>query len=126
MKEFLNIALGRPDLGISSMTAVPHALSARAVATIPLLDLAVPPRALVRSVLQDLNVRPVHSVDVIRPNRYRPLLHSKQHGERMSRLIIGDHLEALALLISARGQRAGFIQPRCLNVLVASPPQTQR
>lgn len=126
MKEFLNIALGRPDLGISSMTAVPHALSARAVATIPPLDLAVPPRALVRSVLQGLHVRPVHCVDVIRPNRYRPLLHSKQYGERMSRLIIGDHLEALALLIAERGQRAGFIQPRCLNILVASPPQTQR
>jgi glycosyltransferase involved in cell wall biosynthesis len=117
LKLFLNIALRRADLGVSSLTAVPHALSHRALATIPLADLAVPPKALVRAVLSDLSVQPVHYVDVVKPNKYRMLSHSPKFGSPVSRLIIGDHVEAIALLLQHRGQRGGYVQPRNLDLL---------
>lgn len=117
LKLFLNIALRRTDLGVSSLTAVPHALSRRALTTIPLADLAVPPKALVRAVLSDLSIQPVHYVDVVKPNKYRTLSHSPKFGSRVSRLIIGDHVEAIALLLQHRGQRGGYVQPRNLDLL---------
>ena len=117
MKTFLNIALGRPKLGLASLTAVPHALSQKALQTIPGEELAVPPKAYARAVLSGLTVRPVKYVDVIRQNRRRPQLHRGQVHSRMSRMIIGDHLEAVELLIQKRGIRGGFEQPRRLDVL---------
>lgn len=117
MKAFLNICLHREDLGVCSMTAIPHALSRRALETIPAADLAVPPKALVRAVLAGLNIKPVHNVDVVKANRYRRKLHSSRHGSPVAQMIVGDHLEAIALLIDNRGRRGGFVQPRKLAVL---------
>lgn len=117
MKTFLNIALRRPKLGVTSLTAVPHALSQRALQTIPCEELAVPPKAYVRAVLSGLTVKPVNYVDVIRGNRKRPQLHAGREHSQLSRLIIGDHLEALGLLVEQRGERGGFGQDRRLEVL---------
>lgn len=114
-KRFLNIALGRPDLGFCSLTAIPHALSRRSLQTIPYADFATPPKAMVRAVLSQLNVLPVHFVDVVKPNRYRPELHAQKYGAPVTWMIVGDHLEALELLIAQRGARAGFVQPRDLQ-----------
>lgn len=126
MKRFLNLALQRPDLGVCSPTAVPHALSQRALYTLDRLSLCVPPMSLVRAVLGGLVVQPVTYVDVIRPNRYRRPVHSQVQSASdskpvisapITRLIIGDHLEALFTLVETKGVRAGYPQPRRLEVL---------
>lgn len=107
-KRFLNMALGRPDLGSATMTAVPHALSRRALKAIPEHELAVPPVAQVRAVLAGLRVERVHPVDVIRPNPRRPGLNTGPGRTTVEKLILGDHLEALSTLLAALGPRSGF------------------
>ncbi len=119
MKAFLNLTLGRPDLGSASLTAVPHALSQRALDCLPIEDLAVPPKALVRAVALGLQVRAVHRVDVVSPNRFRPRWHSRRYGAPLTRMIVGDHLEALALWIQLKGPRGGFLQNRKLDEMNA-------
>lgn len=106
-KRFLNLALGRPDLGTNTLTAVPHALSARALARLPLTALAVPPLAQVQAILAGLRVEAVHAVDVIRTNRRRPGLNTGPGQETVEKLILGDHLEALGALLAALGPRGG-------------------
>lgn len=115
MKSFLNLVLGCPHLGACSMTAVPHAIRGRVLNVISVEDLAVPPKAQVRAILSDLKIEPVRFVDVIQRNRYRAKLHSARHGSFLKHLIIGDHIEAISLLIHSRGERAGFVQPRRLD-----------
>ncbi|OFW75274.1 MAG: hypothetical protein A2201_05975 [Alicyclobacillus sp. RIFOXYA1_FULL_53_8] len=117
MKSLLNLFLRRPDLDLTSLTAVPHALSQRALQTIPTEDLSVPPKAYVRAVLAGLEINPVHYVDVVTTNRRRPLLHAVQNGSQLAQMIIGDHLEAISVLVAQRGLRGGFEQPRRLDVL---------
>ncbi|MCF8563267.1 glycosyltransferase family 2 protein [Alicyclobacillus tolerans] len=125
MKLFLNIALCRPDLGAASLTAVPHALSQKALETIPAVELAVPPKALVRAVTSGLSVKPACFVNVISRNRYRPKLHARRHGSLLEQMVIGDHVEALALLFARKGPRGGFPQPRKLLVLTAAIQEAQ-
>lgn len=117
MKTFLNIALGQPKLGIGSLTAVPHAFSKKALEVTQPEDLAVPPKAYARASLSGLKIKLVHYVDVIQPNRRRFKQHAGRNRSPMAQLIIGDHLEAMDLLIRKRGDRGGFIQPRKLEVL---------
>lgn len=102
-KQFLNMALGRADLGAASMTAVPHALSRRAVQKLGSAVLAVPPKAQAAAMLAGLRVEAVHTVDVLARNRKR----TGNTGEdnAVSRLIAGDHAEALAEAIQASGGR---------------------
>lgn len=107
-KRLLNLALDRPDLGINTLTAVPHALSRRGLEVIGIPNLAVPPLAHVKAVLGGLSVQAIHSVDVIFSNRRRPGVNIGPGSETVERLILGDHLEALAYLISVKGPRAGF------------------
>lgn len=117
VKEFLNFALQRSDLGACSLTAVPHALSGEALRVIPAAELCVPPKALVRAVISGLEVKQVQFADVIRRNPYRHRLHSRRYGVPLKKLIVGDHVEALQLLIELRGMRGGYVQPRRLEVL---------
>ncbi len=100
-KRFLNAALGRPDLGHSTLTAVPHALSRRALDLLRPSSLMVPTVAHVRAVLHGLRVEAVHAVDVIQRNPRRP------GTDGCSRLILGDQLEALHELLANRGPRGG-------------------
>lgn len=107
-KRFLNCALGRPDLGLASLTAIPNALSVRAVERIGPAALAVPPRAQAVAVLSGLRVEAVHPVDVVRPNARRPGL-NLGHSSPVERLIVGDHLEAVGELVHRTGDvRGGF------------------
>ena len=133
MKRFLNLMVGRPDLKISSPTAIPHALSARALQCLAPVDLAVPPRMTVQAVLQGLNIAAVHYVDVVRPNRRRKINHRRPgrgSGTTLSvaltRLIIGDHLEAMALWINAKGPRGGYRQPRRMDLLAKALKEYKR
>ncbi|RKN85280.1 glycosyltransferase family 2 protein [Paenibacillus ginsengarvi] len=103
VKEMLNRAVGRPDLGASSMTAVPHALSRKAIETIGCANLMVPPKAQAIAVRDGLKVEAAMSVDVISKNRVR----DKNTGAAnpVADLIVGDHLEALGLLFQREGAR---------------------
>ncbi|WP_342552644.1 glycosyltransferase family A protein [Paenibacillus sp. FSL R7-0652] len=94
IKAYLNHTLGRRDLGSNSMTAVPHAVSRRMIQAVKPASLAVPPMAQMLAVQQGLQVSAPYQVDVIRSNRLRP--GNTGRGNDVARLILGDHLEALA------------------------------
>lgn len=94
IKAYLNRTLGRKDLASNSMTAVPHALSRRMIETVKPSSLAVPPKAQMLAIQKGLQVSAPYQVDVIRSNRIRP--GNTGHGNDVARLILGDHLEALA------------------------------
>lgn len=102
-KLFLNAVLDRSDLGAASMTAVPHALSRRAVETIGFPQLMVPPKAQAIAIMEKLKVAKAGTVDVIRQNRQRKA--NTGDGNAMSRLISGDHAEALHEVLSREGSR---------------------
>ncbi|MBQ4900657.1 glycosyltransferase [Paenibacillus sp. Marseille-P2973] len=104
-KHTLNTLLNRSDLKGASLTAVPHALSRQAASRIGYEKLEKPPLAQTAAILEGLKIRPVHSVDVGRLNR--PRLRSK-HGDLLTGLVLGDHLEAAGLAMKQRGPRGGF------------------
>jgi len=106
-KRFLNTAMGLGQLGINSMTAIPHCLSRRAVKMIGSQNLAVPPRAMVLARQAGLKIKAVSSINVNSRNRVRPRVHRPGLGP-MDELIIGDHLEALSILLREDGPRGAF------------------
>ncbi len=107
-KRFLNCAAGRPDLGCASLTAVPHALSRRALEVLGSTCLAVPPLAQVQALAAGLSVEAIHPVEVLRANARRPGLNEGKQNP-VEQLILGDHLEALHWLLGqGAGPRAGF------------------
>lgn len=104
-KHTLNLLLGRPDLKGCSLTAVPHAISRRALDVLGSSSLAQPPLAHARAVLDGLRVSAVHSVPVGKLNAVR----RKAGGsDPLQEIILRDHLEAVALLLERKGDRAGF------------------
>lgn len=107
-KRFLNAVSGRRDLGCASLTAIPHALSRRALAHLGVAVLATPPLALAQAIAAGLRVEAVHAVDVVSSNARRPGL-NEGGDSPVEQLILGDHLEAIAWLQRTRGDaRAGF------------------
>ncbi|GGF60036.1 hypothetical protein GCM10010912_01590 [Paenibacillus albidus] len=104
-KHVLNLMLNRPDLKGCSMTAVPHALSRKALSLLGTSALSRPPLAHARAIMEGLHVEAVHKVPVGKLNRVR----RKAGGtDPLQHLIVGDHLEALSLLLERQGDRAGF------------------
>lgn len=99
-KLFLNSVLGRGDLGVSSMTAVPHALSRHALESIGYRELMVPPKAQAISILNKLRVEKIRTVNVIKHNRLRPA--NTGVGNPVEKLIVGDHAEALLSVLLRR------------------------
>ncbi|MCG7410066.1 glycosyltransferase [Paenibacillus sp. ACRRX] len=102
-KLWLNHTLGREDLDVNSLTAVPHALSRRTVDTIGVDALSVPPRAHTLALLHGLNVQRVHVVDVITHNRMRAT-NVGDHNP-VAQLILGDHVEAIQEIWKWYGDR---------------------
>lgn len=102
-KSFLNRVLNRDDLRANSLTAVPHALSRRAIDTVGVTSLMVPPKAQTIAIMKGLQVSAVQRVDVVNHNRVR----SKNVGvdNDVTQLIIGDHLEALNTVMEMTGKR---------------------
>ncbi|WP_410514167.1 glycosyltransferase family A protein [Paenibacillus sp. BR2-3] len=100
-KLFLNLILERTDLGTGSMTAVPHALSRRAVEVIGCQHLMIPPKAQAVAIMEKLRVEKVSTVDVIKQNRPRKA--NTGEGNAMARLISGDHAEALHEVLERGG-----------------------
>lgn len=104
-KHALNILLGRPDLKGCSMTAVPHAISRRALEVIGSDLLSRPPMAHAKAVLSGMRVVAAHKVHVGKLNAVR----RKENGkDPLQQLVTADHLEAVSLLLEHRGHRAGF------------------
>jgi glycosyltransferase involved in cell wall biosynthesis len=94
-KCFLNLIVNRPDLGPNTMTAVPHALSRRAVDIITTSNLAIPPKAHIIAIQSKLIIKAVNCIDVISKNRVRPEVHLGPGNDLVENLILGDHLEAI-------------------------------
>jgi hypothetical protein len=106
VKQFLNRAMGRPDLAADSLTAVPHALSRKALDAIGVEHLMVPPHAQMLAIAKGLVVSAPWSVDVITTNR----VNKRNAGinNSVSDMIIGDHIEALHAAQELRGERLAF------------------
>lgn len=104
-KYTLNLLLGRPDLNGYSLTAVPHAISRKALSVLGSTLLSRPPLAYARAVLEGLRVKAVHKVPVGKMNAVR-----RKEGGRdpLQEVILSDHLEAVAMLLERRGERAGY------------------
>lgn len=103
-KLYLNMVLGRSDLGASSMTAVPHALSRRALEVIGYRELMVPPKAQALALLKQLRVEKAGTVNVFKQNRLRQ--DNTGAGNRVEQLIAGDHAEALQAVLTLSGTHA--------------------
>lgn len=104
-KHVLNLMLGRPDLHGCSLTAVPHALSRKALAALGSGLLSRPPLAHAQAVLEGLLVKAVYKVPVGRMNAVRP---KRAGGDPLREVILSDHLDAAGLVLQRRGERAGF------------------
>ncbi|WP_232380940.1 glycosyltransferase family 2 protein [Paenibacillus tianjinensis] len=104
-KLYLNAVLGRSDLGVSSMTAVPHALSRRALEVIGCRELMVPPKAQAISLMKQLRVEKAGTVNVFKQNRLRQ--GNTGAGNKVEQLIAGDHAEALLEVLSQRRMHSG-------------------
>lgn len=105
-RQVFNEVLGRKDLVIDCVLSVPHAMTKEALAQIGVKSLANP--LLAHALIMKSPLRIVHdlAIDVITPNRFRPL----EHGHtvpglpRAEKRMIGDHVAALsAVLTDARG-----------------------
>ncbi len=105
-KAFLNLALGRADLKANSLTAVPNAMSRRALRTMGTAALIVPPKAQALALARGLKASAPISVDVIRKNRIRNS--NSGAGNAVAKMIIGDHLEALGEVMKTEGVRLRF------------------
>ncbi|MEG6589481.1 glycosyltransferase family A protein [Paenibacillus barengoltzii] len=105
-KAFLNLALGHPELKANSLTAVPNALSRRAVRMVGTAALIVPPKAQAFALVRGLKAGAPISVDVIRKNRLRTS--NSGAGNAVARMIVGDHLEALGEVMKTEGVRLRF------------------
>jgi len=105
-KHALNIILARPDLKGASLTAIPHAMSRKALEIIGVEALETPPLALARAVDAGLRVRAVHHVPVGKMNRLRAL---KRSGpDPLEKIVLNDHLAAIRWITDHRGPRGGF------------------
>lgn len=102
VKHALNALIGRPDLRGASLTAIPHAISRRALETIGAEALAVPPLA--QAMAQQLGLR-VETVRLINVRARNPVRRISRGKDPVGDLIIGDHLEALHWLMQRLGGR---------------------
>ncbi|WP_175532726.1 glycosyltransferase family 2 protein [Paenibacillus catalpae] len=107
LKHFLNRSNHRNDLSMNSMTAVPHALSRKAIEVIGFANLAIPPKAQAMAMQQGLLVGTGGSVNVFTKNRHRK--DNVGVSNPISKLIIGDHLEALGWAMQEESPRLKYV-----------------
>ncbi|MGZ9585263.1 glycosyltransferase family 2 protein [Paenibacillus marinisediminis] len=104
-KHVLNELLSRSDLRGMSMTAVPHALSRKALELIGPEHLSIPPLAHVIAIHKQLRLIPAHAIDVGRMNKRRV---KEGAVDPLERLIDNDHLQSLRWMIEHTGPRGGY------------------
>ncbi|MCM3626015.1 glycosyltransferase [Paenibacillus glycanilyticus] len=110
MKYFLNRSNNRDDLSVNSMTAIPHALTRKAIEIIGSANLAVPPKAQAIALQRGLRVGFGGSVNVFKRNRHRK--DNVGMSNPISKLIMGDHLEALGWAMDEISPRLKYIDSR--------------
>lgn len=103
-KHTLNFMLHRADLKGASMTAVPHALSRKAIEAIGSEHLTVPPLFMTMAIAAGLRVEAVHHVDVGTRNRKRPTVRKE---DELKSIVLSDHLQAIDWFIGRKGSRGG-------------------
>ncbi|WP_248927683.1 glycosyltransferase family 2 protein [Paenibacillus hamazuiensis] len=103
-KHALNAMIGRLDLAGASLTAVPHALSRRALDVIGTEHLSVPPKAQMIAAIRGLRIEAVHHINVRKLN---PVRRRSRFKDPVGDLIVGDHLEAIRWLTENRDLRGG-------------------
>jgi glycosyltransferase involved in cell wall biosynthesis len=106
VKEFLNRCMGRADLRANSLTSVPHALSRRAVELIGAPLLMVPPAAHSAAIIHGLRFTTPASINVIAANRVR--VSNIGMNNKVERMIVGDHVEALRIAMRQSGPRLSW------------------
>jgi hypothetical protein len=104
-KHALNLLLGRPDLEGSSMTAIPHAISRKALSIIGTSALSVPPLAHTMAIHGGLKVERVIHVNV---GRLNPSRVKRERKHSLEPLIVGDHLEAIQWWLRKTDSRGGY------------------
>ncbi|WP_270169655.1 glycosyltransferase family 2 protein [Paenibacillus sp. SYP-B4298] len=104
-KHALNALLGHEQLRGASLTAIPHALSRKALAVIGVDSLLVPPLAQAKAIGKGLKVRAVHTVQV---GRLNPLRKGRERKFSLASIIVGDHLEALEWWARHTDERGGM------------------
>ncbi|WP_274363643.1 glycosyltransferase [Paenibacillus thermotolerans] len=122
-KSFLNRLLSFPQLGYSSLTAIPHAMKRDAAEFIGFENLAVPPKAHAIALLFGLQVDQVQGINVLISNKIRPV--HLTESNKVEQMILGDHIEAIHWVQSLIGRRV-FYQEHddALEKYVANPPKT--
>ena len=104
-KHALNTLLGRPDLAGASMTAIPHAISRRALTALGSSALSVPPLAHTMAIRKALKVERVQPVNV---GRLNPVRSRRERTNSLEPLIVGDHLEAIHWWLKQTDCRGGY------------------
>lgn len=104
-KHTLNTLIGRPDLEGSSMTAIPHAISRKALTEMGSSALSVPPLAHTIAIHKGLKVERVIPVNV---GKLNPIRAKRERHHSLEPLIVGDHLEAIQWWLNHTDTRGGY------------------
>ncbi|WP_244903515.1 glycosyltransferase family 2 protein [Paenibacillus aquistagni] len=104
-KHALNALCSRPDLRGASMTAVPHAISRKALDSIGADALSIPPLAQATAIHKGLTVVRSSSVDV---GRLNPIRARHFRKDPLEPLIDNDHLQSIRWLTEQAGSRGGY------------------
>ncbi|BBI35026.1 hypothetical protein KCTCHS21_44250 [Cohnella abietis] len=104
-KHALNALLGRSDLEGASMTAIPHAMSRRALSVIGASALSVPPLAHTMAIREGLSVKRVIHVNV---GKLNPMRTKRERKNSLEPIIVGDHLEAIHWWLRNTDSRGGY------------------
>ncbi|MFC5528509.1 glycosyltransferase family 2 protein [Cohnella yongneupensis] len=104
-KHALNLLFGRPDLQGASMTAIPHAISRKALERIGTYALSVPPLAHTMAIREGLKVQRAVRINV---GRLNPLRRKRERRHSLEPLIVGDHLEAIQWWLKQTDYRGGY------------------
>jgi glycosyltransferase involved in cell wall biosynthesis len=120
-KRLLNDMLGKPELKYSSLVDAPFAINKRALRTIGADQLAAPVISHAKAILDGMTVTLCDSVDM-------KAIHEKTGRKNKDRAqMLADHMEAIAMLVSRRGERGGFTDfDRCRNLLNFTPQDEQK
>ncbi|SDZ28137.1 glycosyltransferase [Bacillus sp. 166amftsu] len=109
-RQILNAMLEREDLKIDSILSVPHAFTREVAQSIGYDAFVNPIVAHVRLLQNKWRISRHHQIDVITPNKFRPVEHDA-YGTNLShseQRMIGDHIEAIAEWMETRDKRGGY------------------
>ncbi|MGG1327870.1 glycosyltransferase [Bacillus tropicus] len=109
-RQILNVMLEREELKIDSLLSIPHALTKEVVQSIGYDGFVNPHVAHLRLIKNKWRISRHYAIDVITPNKFRPLEHAAYGGNlsHSEKRMIGDHIEAVAEWIVGKDKRGGY------------------